>query len=89
VHTFLICTDGLTKLLTTEMISGILAGDVVFGSELEGTLAQRLVEAADIAGGYDNITAIVVESLANDAGSDTDRTRERGRDVMEETRPRG
>jgi serine/threonine protein phosphatase PrpC len=89
VRTFLICTDGLTKLLTTEMIGGILAGDVVFGSEPEGSIAQRLVEAADIAGGYDNITAIVVESLANDAGRDSDRTHDRGLDVIGETRPRG
>lgn len=89
VRTFLICTDGLTKLLTTEMISGILAGDVVIGSESEGSIAQQLVEAADIAGGYDNITAIVVESHASDAGGDADQTHERGLGVLEETRPRG
>ncbi|AYG03062.1 PP2C family protein-serine/threonine phosphatase [Gryllotalpicola protaetiae] len=89
VRTFLICTDGLTKLLTTEMISGILAGDVVFGAEAEGTIAQQLVEAADLAGGYDNITAIVIESHASDAGGDADQTHERGLGVLEETRPRG
>lgn len=89
VRTFLVCTDGLTKLLTGEMIAGILAGDVVFGDEPEGTIAQQLVEAADVAGGYDNITAIVVESHASDAGSDADQTQERGLGVLEETRPRG
>jgi serine/threonine protein phosphatase PrpC len=89
VRTFLICTDGLTKLLTLEMIGGILAGDVVFGADPEGTIAERLVEAADIAGGSDNITAIVVESHASDAGNDADQTHERGLGVLEETRPRG
>ncbi|GAA4160691.1 protein phosphatase 2C domain-containing protein [Gryllotalpicola daejeonensis] len=89
VRTFLICTDGLTKLLTSEMISGILAGEVVFGDEPEGTVAHQLVTAADVAGGYDNITAIVVESHPNDAGGDADQTHERGLGVLEETRPRG
>jgi PPM family protein phosphatase len=89
VRTVLICTVGLTKLLTLEMITGILAGDVVFGAEPEGTIAQRLVEAADVAGGYDNITAIVVESHASDTIGDADQTHERGLGVLEETRPRG
>ena len=90
VHTFLICTDGLTKLLTTEMISGILAGDVVFGADTENTIAEQLVAAADIAGGHDNITAIVVESHASDTrDDDADQTHERGLGVFEETRPRG
>jgi PPM family protein phosphatase len=89
VRTFLVCTDGLTKLLTLEMIGGILAGDVVFGDGLDGTVAEQLVEAADVAGGYDNITAIVVESHPNDAGSDADQTHERGLGELEETRPRG
>lgn len=85
---FVICTDGLTKLISDELIAGILSGEVVFGDEPEGSVAQQLVEAADAAGGLDNITVIVVESLstADEAG----RTRERpGRDILEDTRPRG
>ena len=61
-QTFLICSDGLTKELSDEMIASILAGDVVFGDEPEDSPARQLVEAADVAGGHDNITAIVLAS---------------------------
>lgn len=89
VRTFLVCTDGLSKLITTEMISAILAGDVVLGSDDAGDAAQQLVEAADVAGGYDNITAIVIESHPRE-GADADQTRDRpGIGVLEDTRPRG
>ncbi|HEY0249360.1 MAG TPA: protein phosphatase 2C domain-containing protein [Gryllotalpicola sp.] len=90
VHTFLICSDGLTKELPEELIAGILSGDVVLGSAPEGTIAQHLVEAADAAGGHDNITAVVIESHPEEACEDVDETRDRpGTGVLEETRPRG
>jgi serine/threonine protein phosphatase PrpC len=93
-HTFLICSDGLTKELSPEIIAGILAGEVVFGDDDFGddahSLAQQLVEAADIAGGHDNITAIVLETHPESEGDDADDTRERpGMAVLEDTRPRG
>lgn len=61
-QTFLICSDGLTKELSDEIIAGVLAGDVVFGDATENPVARQLVEAATIAGGRDNITVIVLES---------------------------
>ena len=50
----LMCTDGLTNMLEDDQIDAILAG--------EGTLAdkaQRLVDAANEAGGLDNISVIL------------------------------
>jgi PPM family protein phosphatase len=51
----LLCSDGLTRELTDRQIANILAdtGDAQ-------TAADRLVEAANEAGGEDNITAIVL-----------------------------
>ncbi|MCL2514819.1 MAG: protein phosphatase 2C domain-containing protein [Microbacteriaceae bacterium] len=91
VRTFLICSDGLTKELSPAIISGILAGDVVFGNDgvdSDESLAQRLVSAADAAGGHDNITAVVVEThpALDDAGETRDRP---DAAVLEDTRPRG
>jgi PPM family protein phosphatase len=53
---FLLCTDGLTDVLTDEDIQHILsAGD----KNLQET-GERLIQAANSGGGPDNITAVVV-----------------------------
>jgi LysM repeat protein len=52
---FLLCTDGLTGLLSDEIIRAELAG-----SGPAQTRAVRLVERANDAGGYDNITVQLI-----------------------------
>ncbi|MBD0259091.1 MAG: Stp1/IreP family PP2C-type Ser/Thr phosphatase, partial [Cytophagales bacterium] len=52
---FLLCTDGLTGLLSDEIIRDELAG-----SGPAQTRAVRLVERANDAGGYDNITVQLI-----------------------------
>lgn len=54
----LLCSDGLTSPLTNDAIAGILARTPM-GQPAE--LCQALVDAANAAGGPDNITVIVVE----------------------------
>jgi PPM family protein phosphatase len=53
----LICSDGLTDMVTEDQIVAIL--DVTLGQPQDA--ADRLVRAANRAGGIDNITAIVLE----------------------------
>lgn len=52
---FLLCTDGLTDLLSEEAIAETLAAEPA-----AQVACDRLVEAANRAGGTDNITAVVV-----------------------------
>jgi protein phosphatase len=52
---FLLCSDGLTREVDEEAIGRILGA----GSDLERA-AQSLVDAANEAGGRDNVTALVV-----------------------------
>jgi PPM family protein phosphatase len=52
----LICSDGLTDMVTESQITAIL--DIASGSPQDA--ADRLVRAANRAGGIDNITAIVL-----------------------------
>ena len=52
---FLLCSDGLTREVDEEAIGRILGA----GSDLEQA-AQSLVDAANEAGGRDNVTALVV-----------------------------
>ena len=54
--TLLLCSDGLSNLLTSEAIHEIIAGDA---SPQE--LCKRLVDAANQQGGDDNITAIIIQ----------------------------
>ncbi|ANF30410.1 hypothetical protein A0130_00775 [Leifsonia xyli] len=82
---FLICSDGLTRELSDAQIAAILA---------EGPTdpAAALVAAANAAGGHDNITVIVVESVTGeDAPAPVD-TRDRvdgaGGRELEDTQPR-
>ena len=53
---FLIASDGLTRELTDEAIDGILQ---TAGSDLQ-TVCAALIEAANAAGGRDNITCVLV-----------------------------
>jgi serine/threonine protein phosphatase PrpC len=59
-HTFLICSDGLTKELSVREMTTVLAGHA--GGENLGTLADELVAAALAKGGRDNVTVVLVES---------------------------
>lgn len=81
---FLICSDGLTRELSDRRIAEILAA-------APEDPAAALVDAANDAGGHDNITVIVVESVTGeDAPAPVD-TRDRadgsGR-AFEDTQPR-
>lgn len=51
----LLCTDGLTNLCPPEMIERILAEEDI------DTSCKNLVNAACSAGGFDNITAVIIE----------------------------
>ncbi len=52
----LLCTDGLTDAISDEAIAGILK------KEAQAQRAcEALVEAANAAGGYDNVTTVVVD----------------------------
>jgi len=54
----LLCSDGLTSPLTNSAIAEIVARQPMGGPDM---LCQALVDAANAAGGPDNITVIVVE----------------------------
>lgn len=53
---FLLCTDGLTREVNETRIAEILGGE----DDLEGK-ARQLIEAANEAGGRDNVTCLMVE----------------------------
>ncbi len=53
----LLCSDGLNAMITDEDIAAILEG-----SEAPEACVWALVEAANAAGGYDNITVVVVDA---------------------------
>lgn len=61
---FVLCTDGLTDMLTDQAIARILARDATLEAK-----AEQLVEAANTNGGRDNITVVLVE-LRDREGSD-------------------
>lgn len=69
-RTFLVCSDGLTKELDDTQIAAIVAehGDrLATGDDASAptAVADALVDAALNAGGRDNVTVIVVRSLAS------------------------
>ena len=84
-HTFLVCSDGVTKELGTAEIEQILAAH----QESDGSVADAVVGAALRAGGRDNVTAIVVETsrVAEPADLVGTGTRDRSFD-LDDTRPR-
>lgn len=53
----LLCTDGLTRMVTDQQMAGALAR---FAGEPQRA-CEHLIEAANAAGGPDNITVVVVE----------------------------
>ncbi len=55
---FLLCTDGLTGLVLPGQIKSILES-----RSAVDRICARLINAANLAGGYDNITAVVVSIL--------------------------
>ncbi|TFC71803.1 serine/threonine-protein phosphatase [Cryobacterium sp. TMT2-4] len=78
-HTFLICSDGLTKELGAAEIAKILAS--YDGDSLPSrSRADVLVDAALAHGGHDNVTVVYVESeLGNPEQDDTADTGEAAR----------
>jgi protein phosphatase len=59
--TLLLCTDGLNKHVPDGQIAQVLDGD----SDAEG-ICRRLIEAANDAGGTDNVTVVVARFLEPD-----------------------
>ncbi|MDD2978574.1 MAG: SpoIIE family protein phosphatase [Hespellia sp.] len=68
--TYLLCSDGLTDMLTEKVI----AAELEQAREVD-SIVQRLVQAAVDAGGRDNITAVIVR--AKGAGSLGEKIKER------------
>lgn len=56
---FLLCSDGLTRELPDETIQSLLYGDASLEERAGG-----LVEAANRAGGRDNITCVLIQAVA-------------------------
>ncbi|MBP3381161.1 MAG: SpoIIE family protein phosphatase, partial [Clostridia bacterium] len=50
----LLCSDGLSNMLSDAVIAEILSGEDV------PMLAQTLIQTANLAGGEDNVTAVVI-----------------------------
>jgi serine/threonine protein phosphatase PrpC len=83
-RSFLICSDGLTRDLTDADIAHLLAQHSTGDS-----IADALVDAANSAGGGDNITAVLVDCHVAGALLDDDSTNDRGlTSATEDTRPR-
>lgn len=72
----LICTDGLTDLVADEEILEILVGEGDKDEQL-----QKLVDLANLRGGHDNITIIILQAPGDDLFEDE----EFGEEEMEET----
>jgi serine/threonine protein phosphatase PrpC len=56
---YLLCTDGLTKMVSNEVIREVLLGD-----QTSETAATQLIARANAAGGRDNVTALVIRVAA-------------------------
>jgi len=69
----LLCTDGLTGLLSDDEILQILQSE----SEPEAA-CRHLIDAANQAGGKDNVTAVVLDLAGAPAGNDDLRPSEQG-----------
>jgi protein phosphatase len=54
----LLCSDGLTDMLTDAEIEAVLAD----GDTDLNTLATNLIDAANSKGGYDNVSVVLVKS---------------------------
>lgn len=62
--TFLLCSDGLTDLITSKQIGAILERHISLEEK-----TQALIDAANNAGGKDNITVVLVEYQAEEVVS--------------------
>jgi serine/threonine protein phosphatase PrpC len=72
-HAFLICSDGLTKELTTADISRLLATHDGSGSGSDtDSIADALVDAALERGGRDNVSVVFVESQLAETVQETE-----------------
>ena len=89
-QSFVLCSDGLTKELDDAAIARLLAEYGSDGAAHPATVADALVDAANRAGGKDNITVVVLDSSIEGAHRDDDDTNERSLLAahLEETRPR-
>jgi protein phosphatase len=58
--TVLLCTDGLT-----DRVSDVEIAEILSGNTSEQAASQTLIDAANAAGGNDNITVIVSRYLLN------------------------
>jgi protein phosphatase len=58
--TFLICSDGLTKMLSDSTIAGMMNEGLASGVQ---SVAQALINAANEAGGKDNVTVVLIKAL--------------------------
>jgi len=63
---YLLCTDGLVGMVDDQMLEEILGREIGTNGDAAGAAPREpavraLVEAANEAGGYDNITAVLVE----------------------------
>jgi len=54
----LLCTDGLTGLISSQQVQSIIES-----RSAADRICSRLINAANLAGGYDNITAVVISVL--------------------------
>jgi serine/threonine protein phosphatase PrpC len=57
---FLLCTDGLSEMVKDEEMAEIMRG-----AQRPEVVLQQLVSRANEAGGYDNITAVIIECMLN------------------------
>ncbi|MGV8851668.1 MAG: PP2C family protein-serine/threonine phosphatase [Rhodoglobus sp.] len=87
-HTFVACSDGLTKELDDDLIAGILADRAALNGD--ETIADRLVAGAIAAGGSDNVTVIVVDAArtASVGAAEEDTVERVIPKHLEQTRPR-
>ena len=56
---FLLCSDGLTSMVEDPAVERILAQQLPLAE-----LAQHLIETANLSGGYDNVTVILLRAAA-------------------------
>ena len=61
---FLLCSDGLTRELSDERIESLLAAGLTPAELSLGALCKNLVDAANNAGGGDNITCLLLHAEA-------------------------
>jgi serine/threonine protein phosphatase PrpC len=83
---FLLCSDGLTKELSDGRIAELLS-DVVAADGVSST-ARRLVDAAVVAGGHDNVTVVVVKADWTDVKESDSKSGTAMPAFLEETAPR-